>query len=399
MKKEIFILFFFTLLLLTNSAMALTIVNGNVYGTWTLNGSPYYMTDVCTVPTGEILTIEPGVEVVISEDVSFDINGQILAIGTEFQPIIFRAVNNTVKYARIYVLNGSSSPPISEFKHCYFQNAVYGLYLHAYGRIDNAYTTLQTDVSNCVFDNSVTTGIYVEAQAVDASQYMTPRRRSASNNPVINGCIFSSSDSGVIIYTNGAGQNYYSRGTSEAVILNNFFFNQGVSTLNTLSGSHVSSSAYPLFINNTIVNSSRGVWIQDTEHDVIIKNNIFLGNMTSIERTGTLSLDVSYNCFFNNATNFVGYPSAYGDVVITNVNGTPCDVAQNIYVDPLLKSNNDAHLTMNSPAIDAGTSIDAPANDIDHQPRPSGSMFDIGADEYYDRKAAMPWIPLLLLDE
>jgi len=383
MKKAIRRFFIFaTFLLLTNSAFALTVVNGNVSGTWPLSGSPYYMIDSCTVPTGEILTIEPGVEVVISEGVSFNIYGQIIAVGTESQPIIFRSVNNSVKYARVYVQNGSSNPPISEFKNCYFKNAVYGLYLHAYGRIDNAYTTLQTDVSDCVFDNTVTTAIYIEAQAVDASQYMTPRRRSAKNNPLINGCIFSSSESGIIIYTNGAGGSYYSTGTSEAVIHNNFFYNQEDSALKTLSGSHVSSSAYPVFINNTIVNSNRGVWIQHTKHNAVIKNNIFSGLMTAVERIGTLSSDVYYNCFFNNTTNFVGYPSAYGDIVITNVNGTPCDVGQNIFVDPFLLSDDDAHLTKNSPAIDAGTDLNSPAYDIDHESRPIGSRFDIGADEY-----------------
>ena len=40
------------------------------------------------------------------------------------------------------------------------------------------------------------------------------------------------------------------------------------------------------------------------------------------------------------------------------------------------------HLQKDSPAIDKGSSIDAPVNDFDGHSRPYGAGFDIGADEY-----------------
>ena len=50
-----------------------------------------------------------------------------------------------------------------------------------------------------------------------------------------------------------------------------------------------------------------------------------------------------------------------------------------LFVNP---SGNDYHLLSTSPAIDAGTSTDAPATDLDGNPRPCGKGYDIGAYEY-----------------
>jgi hypothetical protein len=44
--------------------------------------------------------------------------------------------------------------------------------------------------------------------------------------------------------------------------------------------------------------------------------------------------------------------------------------------------NGDYHLKPISPAIDQGTSTDAPADDIDEDARPAGSGYDMGADEF-----------------
>ena len=46
-------------------------------------------------------------------------------------------------------------------------------------------------------------------------------------------------------------------------------------------------------------------------------------------------------------------------------------------------SNGDFHLLSNSPAIDVGSSIDAPDVDFDNNNRPYGSAYDIGAYEYH----------------
>lgn len=76
-----------------------------------------------------------------------------------------------------------------------------------------------------------------------------------------------------------------------------------------------------------------------------------------------------------------------------NINNNPMFVAP---------TTGDFHIQQGSPCIDTGTSSGAPSTDFEGDPRPYGTDYDIGADEYagpptYER--AMPWIPLLLLDD
>ena len=74
----------------------------------------------------------------------------------------------------------------------------------------------------------------------------------------------------------------------------------------------------------------------------------------------------------------------------------------NIDANPIFVGNSDYHLTESSPCIDKGTSVGAPSYDIDGDQRPLGAGYDMGADEYPSAKImpkAMPWIPLLLLDD
>ncbi len=65
------------------------------------------------------------------------------------------------------------------------------------------------------------------------------------------------------------------------------------------------------------------------------------------------------------------------------------DAADNLSQDPLYVGNDDFHLTPASPCIDAGTDPQpwyteiAASLDLDLEPRPSGSTWDIGMDEYF----------------
>ncbi len=71
-------------------APADTSVSGTITTTtWTKANSPYRVTATLTVPTGETLTIEPGVDMAFKAGVPLVVDGRLLALGTEQDSIRF----------------------------------------------------------------------------------------------------------------------------------------------------------------------------------------------------------------------------------------------------------------------------------------------------------------------
>ena len=140
-------------------------------------------------------------------------------------------------------------------------------------------------------------------------------------------------------------------------------------------------------INNVIVNCAGGVNTA-SPWDAQIESCIFKGCTTAVKVSGSLSRTVSDNDFFGNGTNFVGYPTSYGNPIILNRNGTPCDVLLNIFQDPQFVLATDFHLQATSPCIDAG---EGSAANFDNSFPPSlGTVTnDIGA---YGGPNAGQWI-------
>ena len=110
-----------------------------------------------------------------------------------------------------------------------------------------------------------------------------------------------------------------------------------------------------------------------------ISNTIFACNTgeSCLQFSGAENSTISYCDFFANGVNFGGgsIPAGLGPIVQTNYNGDPCDIYNNIYLDPLFAdySSADFHLTEDSPCIDAGD----PSSPLD----PDSTIADIGV--YY----------------
>ena len=109
-----------------------------------------------------------------------------------------------------------------------------------------------------------------------------------------------------------------------------------------------------------------------------MQDNVLVGTTNAVKNYGNLSGSVGYNCFYANATNFVGYPSTYGEWIIPNRNGTLSDLSYNIGQDPLFLSTNDFQLSTNSPCIDAGTPEWA-FSDMSFPPSQGAAFPDVGS--------------------
>jgi hypothetical protein len=368
-------------------ALSDTPVGGTCTGTWDLAGSPYLVTQDCVVPRYEKLTIKPGVTVIVGDNLSINVTGQLLAEGTQSQHITFTSPNESTTWNRIYfdsygITFGS---PASRFKYCDFSNAHTAIHMYVQGRHSDYYsppgmTEMQIEISSCTFSD-LETAIFGHASG--RNRLPQDDRFHARLDPVIEKCVFDGTDQGIELFIDGNCVSHCGGAYSDAVIENCIFNDIPGFAFNMRDPvDWISASAgNPVFTNNTIIGCNQGVFVS-RPFDGEIRNNIFYGNTLAVQRTGSTSETVYYNCFFNNVTDFDGYPSSYGDVCCVNANGDPCDIGFNIFMDPLFVSVVDPHLTLPSPCIDAGTDEEAPNDDIDGHPRPMRDAYDIGVDEY-----------------
>lgn len=332
---------------------AQTIVSGTVNGTWSISGSPYVVADNCTVPAGQNLKIDPGVSVVIGSNLSLNVYGRIEAIGTYAQHIIVMGATSEASYDRVFV--NYSSNQIT-FEYCDFSNARRGLWFEAYA----AGGTFAPKVSNCTFSNCWGAGIVGHSfGGIHTAQYAGDATYPLHSylNPFINNCTFSLCGLGCGFWIHGSSfdqpfLHVEGYGYASPIIRNSLFY--GITNIAVqFYSENLAGASAPSLANNTMADCNCGLDTEDP-YNATVKNNIFVDNETAVRRTGTLSGTLGFNCFFQNQTNFLGYPASFGLIVTQNANGTPCDVTLNIFQDPLFEDTISWFLATNSPCVDAG---------------------------------------------
>ncbi len=87
--------------------------------TWTLENSPYIITDTVQIPENVTLTIEPGVTVISQVDTMFLLHGRIYACGTINNKITF---DGNDRVSRFFDVSGSSSDTFLDLDYCIIKN-------------------------------------------------------------------------------------------------------------------------------------------------------------------------------------------------------------------------------------------------------------------------------------
>ena len=124
---------------------------------------------------------------------------------------------------------------------------------------------------------------------------------------------------------------------------------------------------------------------------ITVRNSIIQGNTGfGIEIQGAGSGDVTYCDFYDNGSGAAGgpgIPAFFGQLNYTNFNNDPCDLYQNIFLDPLFTAphNGDLTLTATSPCIDAGDPLS--------RPDPDSTIADLGA-YYFDQSLSVPIVTI-----
>src|SRR3989304_343045 len=136
------------------------IAAGNVSGTWTKANSPYFINGEITIPNGETLTIEPGVEVVFKGHYKFNVQGRLLAVGTQQDSISFTAENTGTGWHGIRFINTPNTNDLSNIVFCSFRygkaNTGSGLDRSGGAIMINGYSNVL--ISDCLFEYNMTSG-------------------------------------------------------------------------------------------------------------------------------------------------------------------------------------------------------------------------------------------------
>ncbi len=221
-------------------------------------------------------------------------------------------------------------------------------------------------------------------------------------------------DLGTTSCYSGAGINNNGYTIHDDNIIGNIVYNIGPkSSCNQIHGIYYSNLKAHISNNITYNNAGYGIQCWHACNKVIIDNNLVFGNRFGGIIIGagdapggvvTNNSIIANNIAINNigygireyeypGSNTIGsknqilknivYGNTVGGISLLNGNTASGTITSHVqFVNFQADGSGDYHLKPKSPAIDAGTSIGAPTDDIDGVPRPQGKGYDIGPYEY-----------------
>jgi hypothetical protein len=319
-------------------------------GRLTTENSPYYINGMVTVPPGDSLIIDPGVEIRFktgdnAKDVGrLIIKGKLIAEGTLNQWITLTRQGDKSFWGCIeFEANANTS---SSIKYCKVEYAGYSS-----GAVCIRNTEVSISYSQITSNNA--SGIYCE-----------------HSNPLIQNCVITNNNnhgfrciySNSLIQNCGIVNNLNNGITSESStprIQNCIIADNGEDGINIWSAFN---SKDTIFITNNTITGNGLTGLNDHYAKCKIVNNIFWNNQESINRYYTSQYFLSYNL-------------VQEDEIIASSVMTGAGMIYNFDPQFVNSDNWDYHLKATSPCIDAGD----PDFNYNMEPPDNGSRINIGA--------------------
>jgi parallel beta-helix repeat protein len=230
-------------------------VSGEQFGSWEAGNNPYEVVGEITVPAGETLIIEPGVQVVVNGDFKITALGNIIADGNADENIAFaaaerfswggirledEAIASSFSFCNVtdakYGINSVDSPvTISD---CYFSNCEKAIHIFGLGNPEPP----EVIVQNNVIENCDQNGIYIVENSNAIIQ----------NNELSN-CALDESPRGAIMLSSQGGP-------CSPVIQNNYIHHnvwQGISAWDITGGQNI----LPYIAENEICYNLTGIYL------------------------------------------------------------------------------------------------------------------------------------------
>ncbi len=301
-REKILLFFFCAIGFMRLSAQ--TNVSGNQSGTWTKALSPYIINGTVTVPTGQKLTIQPGVEVRSKKyDDELVVNGILSAVGTALDSIRFNGFANTAYNAAsthggLIYLNSTNVTDSSVFAYVVIDRMGDKDYFSS----DQAAVEIgkgKVTIRNSVIRNSELRGIY-------GANVLTV-------NPIISGVVFNNNPVPAFLYTNNVSG--FTGNTNAAITLRgNTFANSAVTIPNAGAASYyILEAGSGHYFPDCKVTIQPGVEIRSTTYD----NRFEVSGTGVLVARGTATDSIRFNGFANTAYNA---SSTHGGLV--NINST-----------------------------------------------------------------------------
>jgi hypothetical protein len=365
------------LLLIPALAMAQTEVSGNQSGIWTVMNSPYLVTGEITVPNGQSLSIEPGVEVNFQGHYKFIVNGYLEAAGSEAEMIHFTTDNPTIGWGGIRI-------DTSDFCSLSWCRIEYGKSSGEYPDMHGGGLALigsDAQITNCVFaDNDATggnLGMGGAVYAISTGGYSEPVTRfidctfignhcygeggaikfSGDTNSEVIGCEFFGNDCN---YGGGAVALYGALGTKmiNCTFADNYTMYSSGGAVSALGFSNFLTFVGCTISGNTAVTGDGG-GVQLAYSDAYFVNTIIWDN------PGMYSDDLFLDWGATADINYCNMAMPSGGTGSHNMNQNP---------DFVNAGGLDFHLNEDSPCIDEGTAYFEVGGEI---------VIDLDPEEYY----------------
>ena len=355
---------FLSLIILLSVSMvtiAQTEVSGNQSGTWLVADSPFNVVGEIIVPSGEILSIEAGVEVNFQAYYKFIVLGNLQALGMENDSIFFTTNNPTIGWGGIRFEDADG---ISSLSYCRIE---YGKTSGEYPDIHGGGMALVSSdavVANCVFADNDATG---EENGMGGAVYGMGTGSQDETLTRFVDCRFVRNHA----YGEGGAIKFTADDNSEIIncefIDNNCNYGGGAISLYSVYGTTIT---YCLFVDNYTMYSSGGAI-----HTLGIGNNMSFENCTMYGNSAVTGDGGAVYLAYATASfvNCIVYdnPGMYSDDIFVDI-GSSAEInysnltmpdgasgGNNINENPQFvdAANLDFHLEETSPCIDAGTDI------------------------------------------
>lgn len=340
---------------------------GSISGTWVKENSPYLIYGEVTVEEGEILTIEPGVQIVFQSHYKFIVRGSLFANGVFDDQIEFTSKDDSTYGHGLWFMDGDDNES-SIVNHCIIQKQ-YGYDPNNYddNPNHNAGGILIHEYSNVLIQNCIIRNNKADVTAGIAIYFCSPK---IYNTKIIN---------------NVAQYVLHGYQTKQIKLV-------GCLIANNIGevriSSHLNSQSNANVINCTICNNTTPSIYSNSLVDFVsginITNSILFGNVPSVITvlsSGTKTVNFT-NCDIEGSKDAILIESPYTHLF---------SYKNNIEMPPLFvnEAEQDYHLAA-SPCINGGTLRFIPGDysfDLDGNPRVFDDGFgviDIGAYEYQD---------------